>query len=148
LVEQPSKTDLVPFGWKQDVRADDTLREFKQVIRFNFVDMPGVPLRAQILFDRVHKENTKLSKPVGFFRVSDTEELVRLAKNSLASAVILAFFQHSKSRPDAERIHRAVHDILEFNEADVESLVHVMLGEIELHRQARAPDKAIPVPSP
>ena len=131
-----SPADLVPFSPSKEVHADDTLREMRQVLRFTFIDAPGQPLRAQIVFDRVHKENVAVSKPAGFFQISETEQLIKLAKNSLGAATVLACFQ-VKTPPDLETIRKAVGNVLESIESDIVLNVHVMLGEIALHRQAR-----------
>jgi hypothetical protein len=132
-----SKADLVPFAPSKEIHGDDTLREMRQVLRFSFINVPGLPLRAQIIFDRVHKQNAAASKPAGFFQISDTGELIKLAKNSIVAATILACGAHSRDRPSLETIRSAVRNALEFATEDIVGQVHVLLDEIEFHRQAR-----------
>lgn len=64
----------------------NSIREFTQVLKIQFVKDGS---EVQVVFDRVHKKNMRLSKPVGYIRFT-SQECVKLAGMFLASASILA----------------------------------------------------------
>jgi len=70
------------------VRADRTLREFDQFLRVDFRVEETPPIRIQLLFDRIHLKNPKLSKPVGYLHFSENTQLIDLIKN-LTTALIV-----------------------------------------------------------
>lgn len=64
----------------------NSIREFAQVLKIQFVKDGS---EVQVVFDRQHKKNMKLSKPVGYIRFTG-QECVKLAGMFLASASVLA----------------------------------------------------------
>jgi len=140
-VEKPKVTELIPFS--REVFCDDTLREFNQVIRYDIVF--GKPLRVQLLLDRRHKFNKSLSKPLGYFRISSIDQLLRLGTNALAAATVLAFFQMNRTEPDIEEIHQAVQNLLKMVGADVDLTAQTVLRDIQVRRMAEEHIENVPV---
>jgi hypothetical protein len=130
--ENPKVTDLLPLS--REIRCDDTLREFHQVIRFDVIY--GRPLRIQLLLDRRHKTNKRLSKPAAYYRMSSTDQLIRLGSNALATATVLAFFQQNRTEPSFEEIDKAVDSLIQMVAADAKTTVQVVLNDIKLRRMA------------
>ena len=135
-VEKPKVTDLVPFS--REVFCDDTMREFNQVIRYDIVY--GRPLRVQLLLDRRHKFNKSLSKPLGYFRISSVDQLLRLGTNALAAATILAFFQQNRTEPPHEEVYQAVYNLIKMVSPDVELTTETILNQLKVRRMAEGID--------
>jgi len=135
-VEKPKVTELIPFS--REIFCDDTLREFNQVIRYDIVY--GKPLRVQLLLDRRHKFNKSLSKPLGYFRISSVDQLLRLGTNALAAATVLAFFQQNRTEPSAEEVYQAIHSLIKMVSQDVELTTQTVLNELRLRRMAEGID--------
>ena len=129
-LEKPKVTDLIPFS--REVFCDDTLREFNQVIRYDVVY--GKPLRIQLLLDRRHKFKKSLSKPLGYFRISSIDQMLRLGTNALAAATILAFFQQNRTEPSLDEIRQAVNSLLKMVGADMELTAQTVLRDLQLRR--------------
>lgn len=132
--EKPKVTELIPFA--REVFCDDTLREFNQVIRYDIVY--GRPLRVQLLLDRRHKFNKSLSKPLGYFRISSVDQLLRLGTNALAAATVLAFFQQNRTEPTVEEVSHAIQSLIKMVSADVELTTQNVLNELRLRRMSEA----------
>jgi hypothetical protein len=132
--EKPKVTELIAFA--REVFCDDTLREFNQVIRYDIVY--GKPLRVQLLLDRRHKFKKSLSKPLGYFRISSVDQLLRLGTNALAAATVLAFFQQNRTEPSAEEVYQAVHSLIKMVSQDVELTTQTLLNELRLRRMSEA----------
>jgi hypothetical protein len=132
-----SPADLVMLAYRE-VECDDTLREFKQVLRFDLVDAKGQPLRAQLLLDRRHKLNRALSKPVAYFRMSTTEQLVKLANTALAVAVALAYNEQQQLSPSLENVKATVNAHWSMARVDVVNAVELMLRDLQLHQMVQA----------
>jgi len=130
--DKPKVTELIPFA--REVFCDDTLREFNQVIRYDIIY--GRPLHVQLLLDRRHKFKKSLSKPLGYFRISSVDQLLRLGTNALAAATVLAFFQQNRTEPTQEEVYSAVHNIVQMLAADVELTTQTILNELRLRRMA------------
>ena len=132
--ETPKVTELISFA--REVFCDDTLREFNQVIRYDIVY--GRPLRVQLLLDRRHKFKKSLSKPLGYFRISSVDQLLRLGTNALAAATVLAFFQQNRTEPTAEEVNHAIQSLIKMVSADVELTTQNVLNELRLRRMSEA----------
>jgi hypothetical protein len=132
VTENPKVTDLLPLS--REILCDDTLREFHQVIRFDVIY--GRPLRVQLLLDRRHKTNKRLSKPAAYYRMSSTDQLIRLGCNALATATVLAFFQQNRTDPGFEEIDKAVDSLIQMVAADAKTTVQVVLRDIKLRKMA------------
>jgi len=128
----PRPSDLIPLS--REVKADDTMREFNQVLRFDIIY--DRPLRAQLLLDRRHKENKALSKPAAYVRMSETGQLTDLACASLSIANVLAF--QSVKDPQRETVETATKSLLQLIQGDIVTLTEIMLRQIQLHRIAVA----------
>jgi len=137
---QPKSSQLLPLA--KVIEADDTLREFTQVLRFDIV-YDEDRLRAQVLWDRRHKENKSLSKPLGYFPMSGTEQLLRLASNAFTIAGVLAFFRHKKGLPTHEEVESAVNSVLRLVKEDIIISTEVILRDIHLHKLAVEKMKAL-----
>jgi hypothetical protein len=135
-VEKPKVTELIPFS--REIFCDDTMREFNQVIRYDIVF--GRPLRVQLLLDRRHKFNKSLSKPLGYFRISSIDQLLRLGTNALAAATILAFFQQNRTEPVHEEVYQAVHNLIKMVSPDVELTTETILNQLKVRRMAEGVD--------
>jgi hypothetical protein len=123
---EPSDLVMLPF---REVECDDTMREFRQVLRFDLIN--GRPLRAQLLLDRRHKSNKALSKPVAYFRMSSTDQLIKLGNTALGVATALAFAEMNVLEPSYEQIKSAVKSLLQqFSSVDIENLVGLILSEL------------------
>jgi hypothetical protein len=107
VVEKPDEADLVMLDYRE-VRCDDTLREFHQVIRFYLIDRPGQPLRSEILIDRPHKLNKAMSKHVCFLQMSSTQQLMALTNTALAVATAMAYNEQPNLNPTDDEIRRAL----------------------------------------
>lgn len=129
MSERPSPRDLVPLP--REVHFDDTMREFIQVLRFDVV--VGKPLRVQLLLDRRHKKKKSLSKPLGYFRVSQTGQLLDLATGALTMANVLAF-QNRADVPTTGEIVAATESVLHLIRQDVATLTEVAFNQVRLHK--------------
>lgn len=132
----PKPSDLVMVNWRE-IECDDTLREFKQVLRFDLVDREGEPLRVQLLLDRRHKLNRAMSKPVAYFRMTSTQQLLNLANTALAAAVTLAYSEQRVLEPSQDQIRDVLKAHWQMAQPDVIVGVDVMLRELRLHRMTQ-----------
>jgi hypothetical protein len=123
-------------NWRE-IECDDTLREFKQVLRFDLVDREGEPLRVQLLLDRRHKLNRAMSKPVAYFRMTSTQQLLNLANTALAAAVTLAYSDQRILEPSQDQIRDVLKAHWQMAQPDVIVGVDVMLRELRLHRMTQ-----------
>jgi hypothetical protein len=130
---KPSSLVMLPY---REIQCDDTLREFTQVLRFDLVDVKGEPLRVQLLLDRRHKLNRGLSKPVAYFRMSSTEQLVKLANTALACAVALAFNEVNLLEPTDDQVRNALRSHWQMAQVDLLYAVKTILRDVKLHRMA------------
>lgn len=136
IMEKPKKIDVADLiSLSHEVKADDTLREFHQFLRFQFIQ--GVPLRMQLLFDRRHKAKKGLSKPVGYFRMSQVSQLLRLGNNAYACAVVLAFHGQGAKEPTVEEIEKSIESLWPIIKGDLHVTAKVTLDEIQLHKRAQ-----------
>ena len=136
-VEKPKVSSLVMLPYRE-VECDDTLREFKQVLRFDLVDVPREPLRAQLLLDRRHKLQKAMSKPVAYFRMSSTEQLLKLSNTALAVAVALVYAEQDLLEPSDDQIRNALKSHWMMAQPDVLNAVKTILRDLQLHRMALA----------
>lgn len=134
-IENPKPSHLVMLPYRE-IQCDDTLREFTQVLRFDLVDVKGEPLRAQLLLDRRHKLNKGMSKPVAYFRMSGTEQLVKLANTALACAVALAFNEINLLEPTDDQVRNALRSHWQMAQVDLLYAVKTILRDVKLHRMA------------
>jgi hypothetical protein len=123
-------------NWRE-IECDDTLREFKQILRFDLVDREGEPLRVQLLLDRRHKLNRAMSKPVAYFRMTSTHQLLNLANTALAAAVALAYSEQRILEPSQDQIRDVLKAHWQMAQPDVIVGVDVMLRELRLHRMTQ-----------
>jgi hypothetical protein len=130
-----SPRDLVMLPYRE-VECDDTLRMFKQVLRFDLVDVVGHRLRTQLLLDRRHKQNRSLSKPVAYFPMSTCEQLIKLANTALACAITLAYAEQGLLEPTDEQIRRVIAAHWSMAQPDVLNTVGLALRDLKLHRMA------------
>ena len=136
-VEKPKPSDLVMLPYRE-IQCDDTLREFIQILRFDLVDVPREPLRAQLLLDRRHKLNKGMSKPVAYFRMSSTEQLLKLANTALAVALTLVYNEQDLLEPSDDQIRNALKSHWMMAQPDVLNAVKTILRDLQLHRMAIA----------
>lgn len=140
---KPSSLVMLPY---REIQCDDTLREFTQVLRFDLVDMPHEPLRVQLLLDRRHKLNKGLSKPVAYFRMSSTEQLIKLANTALACAIVLAFNEVNVLEPTDDQIRNVLRSHWQIAQVDLLYAVKTILRDVKLHRLAL--ERAANAPTP
>lgn len=134
--EKPRPTDLVMIPYRE-VECDDTLREFKQVLRFDLVDVAGEPLRGQLLLDRRHKFNRAQSKPVAYFRMTSPHQLIRLADTALAVAVTLLYSEQRRLEPSEDEIRQVLKTHWQLAQPDVLDAVKSILRDLAVHRMTR-----------
>ncbi|MEM1589636.1 MAG: hypothetical protein QW175_04395 [Candidatus Bathyarchaeia archaeon] len=135
MSEAPKPSSLVMLPYRE-IECDDTLREFTQILRFDLIDAPGEPLRCQLLLDRRHKLNKGLSKPVAYFRMTSTEQLMKLANTALACAVVLAFHEQRVLEPEDEQIRSVLKSYWQLAQPDVLYAVKTILRDVKLHKMA------------
>jgi hypothetical protein len=135
VVEKPSPVDLVMLPYREVV-CDDTLRELIQVVRPDLVDRPGEPLRIQLLLDRRHKLNKGLSKPVAYFRMSNVEQLLRIANTFLSLAMVKVLDEQGDLEPDHDVLKRMANSHWAMALPDVLTATETILRDLELHRAA------------
>lgn len=142
--KHPKPADLVMLPYRE-IQCDDTMREFTQVLRFDLVDACGEPLRAQLLLDRRHKLKKSMSKPVAYFRMSSTEQLIKLANTALACAVTMAFSEQRIFEPTDDQIRGVLKAHWQMAQPDVLHAVKTILRDVKLHRMAleRAADAQV-----
>ena len=128
MSERVHVSDLVPLP--REVKFDDTLREFHQVARFDIVDKN--PLRTQLLLDRRHKENQKRSKPLGYFRMSSTDQLISLAVDALSLANILVL--DGKRNISRDMIRSSTEDLFTLILRDIVNVTDVALNDLRMHQ--------------
>lgn len=129
-------TDLVMLQYRE-VQADDTMREWHQILRFDLIDKPGYPLKSQIFWDRRHKFNRGMSEHVGYFRMGSTEQLIRLANTALALAVVIGYSESGQLEPLDEQIKRCLDAHWQMAVPDILNTVKLGLADLQLHRRAR-----------
>jgi len=100
----------------------NSIREFTQVLKIQFVKDGS---EVQVVFDRQHKKNMRLSKPVGYIRFSGMD-CVKLSGMFLAAASILAA-KHAKG-PKAKA--KAAGAAQEFFTTQVKELANNLVTEI------------------
>ena len=133
-MSKPSVADLVPCT--REVRSDDTMDEFHQVLRFDIIDTK--PLRSQLLLDRRHKTDNKKSHPAAYIRFSQTGPLIDLVCAALTMANVIAYQNRiDEKQPTREEIEHAVDSVLSTIRSDIVTLTEVQLMSIQLHRKAR-----------
>jgi len=136
MSSKPSAVDLVPCS--REVKADDTLEEFHQVLRFDIIDQPEQPLRSQILLDRRHKTDNKKSHPVAFIRLSQTGQLLDLVCSALAMANTIAYSNRiDENTPTRMEIEHATDSVIATIKSDIVTLTELQLKQVEMHRKAR-----------
>lgn len=143
VVEKTTPASLVMLPYRE-IECDDTLREFKQILRFDLVDVPGQVLRAQLLLDRRHKLNKSQSKPVAYFRMSSTEQLIKLANTALAVAVTLVYAEQDLLEPSDDQIRKVIVAHWQMAQPDVLNAVKVILRDLQVHRMAMQKTGALP----
>ena len=134
---KPSAVDLVPCC--REVKADDTMEEFNQVLRFDIIDKPEDPvLRSQILLDRRHKTDNKKSHPAAFIRLSQTGQLIDLMCAALAMANTIAYQNRiDEDMPTRMEIEHATDSVIATIKSDIVTLTELQLKQVEMHRKAR-----------
>lgn len=133
--EKPNVSNLVMVPYRE-VECDDTLREFKQVLRFDLVDVAGEPLRSQLLLDRRHKFNRAQSKPVAYFRMTSPQQLIKLADTALAVALTLLYSEQRCLDPSDDEIRGVLKTHWQMAQPDVLDAVKTILRDLTLHRLA------------
>jgi len=133
VAEKPTAADLVMLPYRE-VQCDDTLREWIQVLRFDLIDKPKQPLRAQLLLDRRYKLKKSQSKPVAYFRMSSTEQLIKLANTALAVAIALVYSEQDLLEPTDEQIRNVLRGHWQMAQPDVLNAVKTILRDLKLHR--------------
>jgi len=114
------------------VRADDTLRDFWQEIKIGIES--GLLPKVTLTLDRVHKLNRKLSKPLGFYHFSLTDQLLKLTAQLLAATVTLALYPRimAGERLDPYYINKQLENALNLVRADAlrhaETLIDCLHG--------------------
>jgi hypothetical protein len=134
LVEKPDEVDLVMLDYRE-VRCDDTLREFHQVIRFYLIDRPGHPLRSEILIDRPHKLNKAMSKHVCFLQLSSTQQLMSLTNTALAVATVMAYNEQPNLNPTDDEIRKSLRSYWEMAQPDLLAAIRTILNDLQNHRR-------------
>src|SRR5271157_970935 len=138
VAERPVPADLVMLAFREVV-CDDTLREFTQVLRPDLIDRAGEPLRVQLLLDRRHKLNKGFSKPVAYFRMSSTEQLLRIANTFLCLAMVKVLDEQGSAVTfnDRDLLKRMANMHWNMALPDVLTGTETILRELTLHRAAR-----------
>lgn len=137
VVERTSPKDLVMLAYREVV-CDDTLREFTQILRPDLIDRQGEVLRVQLLLDRRHKLNRGMSKPVAYFRMSSTEQLLRLANTFLALAMVKVLDEQGNLEPSHEDLKRFFNSHWAMALPDVLVATETILPDLRVHRMALA----------
>lgn len=131
MQDKISPGDLVPCP--REVYFDDTLKVFDQVLRFDVV--LDTPLKIQVLLDRRHKFRRKKSKPVAYFRISQTSQLIDMVTSALTMASVLAL--QNRDDIDSFTIEKAVDSILTIIKQDVCFLTKTTLEQVK-HKRLEA----------
>jgi len=119
------KRELERFPLSVEVEADDTLNDFVQVIR---MDCMVDPFHFQAVFDRRHKQNPKLSRPLGYYHFSEVRQLIGYAMQGLVAACVLNL-KHSPQKPSDVKISQSVDGLIELILPDVKHQVSVVLKQ-------------------
>lgn len=93
------KVDPKQLVSMEPIEFEPTLKLWIQKIRFDFIvpSVPFEPMRVQIVLDRVHRFQRKLSRPVAYFHLSDPLKLQELAAHAVAAAALLVVHASDKS---------------------------------------------------
>jgi len=121
---KPNPDQLVSM---KGVAADRTLREFEQILRFDFVVFRDGTVKGQLTFDRRHIHQPKLSKPMGYVWFSEYFQLLDLAKMFMTAAIVKSMISKygTMIQPDSPIIEETI--IMGFN-----SLVDLMKQDVPL----------------
>jgi hypothetical protein len=131
-----SPSDLVMLPYREVV-CDDTLREFIQVLRPDLIDRKGEVLRVQLLLDRRHKQNKGFSKPVAYFRMSESQQLTKLATDFVALATVLALNGQDNLEPSDQELEKTVDEYWKFFvKGDAKLAARTILTDLLVHRLA------------
>jgi hypothetical protein len=139
--ENPKPSDLVMLPYRE-IQCDDTLREFIQILRFDLIDILDEPLRAQLLLDRRHKLQKGMSRPVAYFRMSSTEQLIKLANTALAVAISLIYAEQDVLDPSDDQVRAVIKSHWQMAQPDLLNAVKTILRDLQLHRMAIAKEVA------
>lgn len=121
-----SPSQLVPLA--RQVKADDTMRQYRQHLRFDFIFGAN---KCQVMWDRRHKINKKLSKPLGYFPLSEVSELMNLVTGSFS---LLLVHQLQPCCDDVE-LEKALDSAWSLIKKDVIFLTRICLSDIEKKRK-------------
>ena len=104
------KVDPKQLVSMEPIEFEPTLKLWIQKIRFDFIvpNVPFEPMRVQIVLDRVHRFQRKLSRPVAYFHLSDPLKLQELAAHAVAASALLVVHASDKPVPSAFDIKIAV----------------------------------------
>jgi hypothetical protein len=78
-----------------------------------------------------------MSKPVAYFRMTSTHQLLNLANTALAAAVALAYSEQRILEPSQDQIRDVLKAHWQMAQPDVIVGVDVMLRELRLHRMTQ-----------
>lgn len=117
--------DLITIN--QGFAGDRTLRKFDQYLRVDLVK--GVRPKVQILFDRRHIENPRLSKPVGYITFSSVIDVIGLASNLYAAAFAMCV------PPSPEVPENRIRDLFDREMSEVKQMSRKYLVAMEMARR-------------
>lgn len=124
VMQMTNVEDLITIN--QGFQGDRTLREFDQYLRVDLVK--GERPKCQILFDRRHLQNPRLSKPVGYITFSSVNDVIALASNLYAAAFAMII-------DGPEVPENRIKDIFDMQVGEVKQLGRKYLVAMEMARR-------------
>jgi hypothetical protein len=131
----------IPF--RVQVEADDTMRDFVQALRLDFMPTDDNRLeKVQIVVDRRHKFNPKVSSPAAYLSLSTSDQALDLAKQGFVAACVIVLMQDPQTAGDSFRVSTAVDSLLQLLQGDlkrdVQTVVKQLRGELPVYPMNRA----------
>lgn len=114
MIPTPPKPDQL-IQVLHGIQFDDTLDTMNQIIRFDYIRED--PISVQICFDRKHKLNPSLSKPVGYFKMSSMNQAMDLSRQAMAVSMVLAF--RSRVAIRVGEIEKSLDDMYSMIKSDI-----------------------------
>jgi hypothetical protein len=131
---KPNPNQLVSM---EGVIADRTLEQFDQLVVFQFVCSTRGLENVQVMIDRKHLRDPKLSKPMGYVSFSEKAKTIEICKRAAIAAVVQSIVLKYGVNLEPgdmiveEAIHQAFKSLIDLIEPDVISLSKLYLGKIK-----------------
>jgi len=130
---RPSPNQLVSM---EGVSGDRTLEQFDQLVVFQFVCSSLGLEKVQLMIDRKHIHNPKLSKPMGYVSFSEKAKVIELCKRAMVAAIVqsIVLKYGVNLNPDSviveEAVEQAIKSVFDLIYSDVKFLSKLYIKKV------------------